>query len=193
MKVILLERVKSLGSVGEIVSVAQGYARNFLLPRKLAVVADKKSENVIKDKQKALAKKIAQEKQEAQAVANKLKGLSIELVKKVGANGKLFGSVTTNDISLELAKKDVDVEKRLLSVDRPVKSVGTYTVTAKLFKDVAETFELKIEADPEQAEKLRKEREALKRREEEQAKAKAEAEALAKAEEEGESEEASEE
>jgi large subunit ribosomal protein L9 len=185
MKVILTEKVKALGTIGEIVNVTAGFARNFLFPKKLAILADEKNSNVLKDKQKALAKKIAVEKNAAEALKKKLDGLTVELIKKVGANGRLFGAVTSQEISKELEKQGVHIERRLIQVDSSIKSLGTYDVKAKLFNDVTATFKLKVAIDAAMAEELKKQQaEAQKRNAEKKAKAeaaKAQAEAEAQA------------
>jgi large subunit ribosomal protein L9 len=174
MKVILVEKVKSLGTIGEIVNVSAGFARNFLFPRKFAILADEKNSNVLKDKQKALAKKIGAEKDAALAVKKKLDGMTVELIKKVGANGRLFGAVTSQDIVKELEKAGVTVERRLLTFDGSIKSLGTYDVKAKLFNDVVAEFKLKIGIDAAMAEELKKQQaEAQKRNAEKKAKAEA--------------------
>jgi large subunit ribosomal protein L9 len=174
MKVILTEKVKALGTIGEIVNVSAGFARNFLFPRKFAILADEKNSNVIKDKQKALAKKISAEKAGAEAVKKKLEGITVELIKKVGANGRLFGAVTSTDISKELEKMGVQIERRLLQFDGSIKSLGTYDVKAKLFNDVVANFKLKVAIDAAMAEELKKQQaEAQKRNAEKKAKAEA--------------------
>jgi large subunit ribosomal protein L9 len=188
MKVILTEKVKALGMIGEIVNVSAGYARNFLFPKKMAVLADEKNSNVLKDKQKALAKKVAAEKGQAEAVKKKLEGVTVEMIKKVGANGRLFGAVTTQEIAKEVEKQTgVVVERRLFSIEGSVKSLGTYDVKVKLFHDVTATFKLKVTIDAAMAEELKKQQaEAQRRNAEKKAKAeaaKAEAEAAANAEE----------
>lgn len=165
MKVILLEKVKSLGNIGEIVNVAEGFARNYLMPRKLALVADAKNANVLKDKQKALGKKVAEEKASAEAIKKKLEGTTIELIKKVGLNGKIFGSVTSQDVSAELEKKGISVERRLITIEGAVKSLGTYDAKARLFgNDVVASFKVKVAIDAAQAEELKRQQaEAAKR------------------------------
>lgn len=180
MKVILLEKVKALGNIGEIVNVAEGFARNYLMPRRLALVADAKNANVLKDKQKALGKKVAEEKAGAEAIKKKLDGTTIELIKKVGLNGKIFGSVTSQDISAELEKKGIIVERRLITIEGAVKSLGTYDAKAKLFgNDVVASFKVKVSIDAAQAEELKKQQaEAAKRNADKKA-AKAAAEAKA--------------
>jgi len=187
MKVILIEKVKALGTIGEIVNVSAGFARNYLYPNKLAILADEKNSNVLKDKQKALAKKIGAEKDLALALKKKLEGVTVELIKKVGANGRLFGAVTSQDIAKELEKQGFSLERRLLTVDGSIKSLGTYDVKAKLFNDVTATFKLKVAIDAAMAEELKKQqaeaqkRNADKKAKADAAKAAAEAEALAAA------------
>jgi large subunit ribosomal protein L9 len=174
MKVILTEKVKALGTIGEIVNVSAGYARNFLFPTKVAILADDKNSNVLKDKQKALAKKISAEKTAAEALKKKLEGITVELIKKVGSNGRLFGAVTSQEIAKELEKAGVAVERRLLSFDGSIKSLGTYDVKVKLFNDVTATFKLKVAIDAAMAEQLKKEQaEAQKRNADKKAKAEA--------------------
>ena len=182
MKVILLEKVKNVGNIGQIVNVAEGFARNFLLPRKFALVDDEKNSNVMKDRQKALSKKIEAEQASAVAIKKKLDGTTVEMIKKVGQNGKLFGSVTTLDVSKELESKGILVERRLINIEGSVKSVGTYDCKARLFgNDVVANFKLKIAIDPVQAEELKKAAAEAAKRNAEKKKAKADAEAAAKA------------
>lgn len=174
MKVILIEKVKALGTIGEIVNVSAGFARNYLYPNKLAILADEKNSNVIKDKQKALAKKIGAEKDAALAQKKKIDGMTIELIKKVGANGRLFGAVTSQDIAKELEKQGVNVERRLISVEGTIKSLGTYDVKVKLFQDVTATLQLKVAIDAAMAEELKRQQaEAQQRNADKKAKAEA--------------------
>lgn len=160
MKVILTENVKSLGNVGDIVNVSAGHARNFLVPRNLAKLADESNKKQIEDYNKMLARKVAEEKKAAEELAKKIAGLKLNFVKKVGGNGKLFGTLTTQEISNELAKQDIIVEKRLLHVTTPIKTIGTFEVEAKLFKGVETTFNVIVEMTPEQAEEMKKKQEA---------------------------------
>jgi large subunit ribosomal protein L9 len=182
MKVILLEKVKNLGNIGQIVQVAEGFARNFLLPRKFALVADGKNSNVLKDRQKALGKKIQAEQAGAVAIKGKLEGLTLEIIKKVGQNGKMFGSVTTQDVSKELETKGITVERRLITIEGSAKNLGTFDSKARLFgNDVVANFKIKVMIDPAQAEELKKQQaEAAKRNADKKA-AKIAAEAAAKA------------
>ena len=164
MKVILTETVRSLGNIGEIVNVSAGHARNFLLPQSLAVFADEGNERALENQKRALGKKITQQKEQAQTTKKQLHDLEIELTKKVGANGKLFGTVTTNELSRELAGRGIDVERRLLSLDSPIKSVGTFSVKAKLFEGVMGEFQVKVDMSPQQREELQKKTGAKKRK-----------------------------
>ncbi|MEC7275403.1 MAG: 50S ribosomal protein L9 [Bdellovibrionota bacterium] len=176
MKVILTEKVASLGNVGEVVNVSAGHARNFLIPNNKAVLADDSNKAQMNHYNKMLAKKVSEEKSAAEAVAKQLNGLNLDLIKKVGSNGRLFGTVTTTELSKILADKGIEVEKRVLSVDNPIKAVGSYTVKAKLFNGVEAEFGVKVEMDPKQAEELKKKAEAAAKKKA----AKAEADAAAK-------------
>lgn len=155
MKVILTEKVKALGGVGETVNVSEGYARNFLIPKRWAVLADATNKKQQAHHDKMLAKKIAAEKTEAEEVAKKLKGLTLEIVKKVGGTGKLFGTVTTSELATLLATKGVELERRVLVLDKAIKTLGSYTVSAKLFKGVDAEFKVNVVIDPKQAEEIK--------------------------------------
>jgi len=160
MKVILTEKVASLGNVGEIVNVSAGHARNFLIPNKKAVLADESNKAQIEHYNKMLGKKVAEEKAAAESVAKQLEGLNMDLVRKVGSNGRLFGTITTTELSKLLAEKGIEVEKRTLTVETPIKTVGSFNVKAKLFSGVEAAFTVKVEMDPKQAEEMKKKAEA---------------------------------
>jgi len=179
MKVILTEKVPSLGTIGEVVKVSAGHARNFLFPKKLAILADEGNKRVMEAHKKKLAKKITAEKNVALELKKQIDGLALEFIKRVGANGKLFGSVTNADLAKELLTKGIEVERRNLVSDRPIKQLGNYTIKAKLFTDVEAVFKVKVSIDEVQAEELKKEQEEARKNK----KAKEEAEAKAKAEE----------
>jgi len=161
MKVILTENVKSLGNVGEIVNVSPGYARNFLYPRSLAILADEKNKKSLADKQKMLAKKVSEQKGAAEEVAKKLNGLTVTLTKKIGGSGKLFGSVTNTELASELEKQGIEVERRQIIIETPIKSAGTFEVKAKIFQGVSAEFKVQIEADAKYAEELKAKAAAL--------------------------------
>ncbi|MBI2522258.1 MAG: 50S ribosomal protein L9 [Bdellovibrio sp.] len=163
MKVILVDRVLHLGNVGEIVNVSNGYFRNFLAPRKLAVYADEKNQKQLDMHKKRLGKKVDEHKKSALATKQQIDGLRLEFVKKVGANGKLFGTVTTVDLARELEAKGISVERRLMVIPNPIKSVGTFDVKVKLFQDVEAKFQVQVVMDPEQAEELKAKSKAAKK------------------------------
>ena len=166
MKVILIENVKTLGNIGEIVNVSTGYARNFLFPRKLAIFADKGNKKVVEDTQRRIARKVDIVKNAAIELKTKLDTVSLEFIKRVAANGKLFGSVSTTDLAKELEKLGIIVEKRLLHTDTAMKALGEYTVKAKLFSGVDASFSVNIIIDPKQIEELKvAQEEAIKRKE----------------------------
>ncbi|MCR3920935.1 MAG: 50S ribosomal protein L9 [Firmicutes bacterium] len=136
MKVILLQDVKNFGTKGEVKEVAEGYARNFLFPRELAVEATGGHLKQLHKQEKLQADKKAKVLQEAQKKAAKLEGMTVEIAMRVGENGRLFGSVTTADLALALKKKGVTVDKRKIDLSEPIKSVGTYPFRVKLHPDV---------------------------------------------------------
>ena len=141
MKVILLEDVKSLGKKGQIVNVSDGYARNFVLPKKVGVEATEKNKNDLK-LQKAHEDKVAAEKlQEAKDLAKKLEGMKIEVKLKAGENGSVFGSVSSKEIA-ECAKKqwDMDLDKKKIVVDTPIRSFGMHEVPIRLHPQVTGTL-----------------------------------------------------
>jgi large subunit ribosomal protein L9 len=162
MKIILTERVKTLGNVGEIVNVTAGFARNYLFPKKLAILADESSSKKVQDYQKRLSKKINEEKKIAEAAKAKLEAMTFEFIKKVGASGKLFGTLTTQEIAAELEKKGFSIERKQIVLDEVIKSVGTFEVKAKLFNDVVAKFKVKVSIDAAQAEELKKQLEEAK-------------------------------
>lgn len=156
MKVILTEKVATLGNVGDVVNVSNGYARNFLFPKKFASIFDESNQKLLNAQKRALAKKIDAQKASAVEMKKKVEGMTLELIKRVGANGKLFGTVTTSELSKELESKGIHVERRLLVLENQIKGLGTFNVKAKLFHDVEANFKVKVAIDPKQAEELKK-------------------------------------
>ena len=140
MKVILQQDVKGQGKKGQMVEVSEGYARNFLLPRKLAVPATADAINTMNLKEKARKAEEARQKAEAEATAEKLKECMVKLTAKAGNGGRLFGAVTTKEIAEALAQQyQLDVPKQKLVLDEPIKSFGTFQVKAKLGYEVSGT------------------------------------------------------
>jgi len=137
MKVILQQDVRGKGKKGQIIEAAEGYARNFLLPQKLAIPATTDSINTVRLKEKAQRAEEARLKALAQETAENLKGITVKLTAKAGSAGRLFGAITTKEISEALAAQhQMDVPKQKLQLDEPIKSFGTFQVKAKLGFDV---------------------------------------------------------
>jgi large subunit ribosomal protein L9 len=132
MEVILLEEIPALGSIGEQVTVRDGYARNYLLPQKLAIPASVKSQRRLEHERRIVGFRLAQAKKDAQAMAAKLANASITIARKVGEQDKLFGSVTAQDIARALADEGIDVDRRKIQLDDPIKLLGVYEVPVKL-------------------------------------------------------------
>jgi large subunit ribosomal protein L9 len=137
MKVILLEDVKNLGKSGDAVNVADGYGRNFLIPRKLALGATPQNQRVFENDAKARAKKQEKEKQEAQALAEKLAALSLTISRVAGEDDKLFGSVTNADVAEALAKEGHKIDKRSIELPEPLKALGIFEVPVRLHAQVS--------------------------------------------------------
>ena len=145
MKVIFNEDVKGQGKKGELKEVSSGYARNYLFPRKLAAEATADTLNAFKLKEKAKAAQIAREKAQAAEYAEKLSAVQVTLRAKAGANGKLFGAVTSQEISDALkAQFDMDIEKNKIVQAEPIKSYGSYTVKAKLGYEITGNINLLV-------------------------------------------------
>ena len=150
MEVILKEDVPKLGSRGEVVKVAEGYGRNFLLPKKLAIEANAANKSVIEQMKAASVRRSAKEKTQAEELAKQFDGLSVSFTRKSGENDQLFGSVTPGDIAEALAKKGFDLDRRKIQVHEPLKTLGEFAVPIKLHKDV--TTHLKVVIEKEAAE-----------------------------------------
>ena len=141
MKVILQQDVKGQGKKGQLIEVSEGYARNFLLPRKLAVLATADAMNTMKLQEKAKKAEEARQKAEAEAIAEKLKTAQVKVTARAGANGKLFGAVTSKEVSDALsAQHSIELAKQKIVLDEPIKSFGTYQLKAKLGHEVSGTI-----------------------------------------------------
>ena len=146
MKVILLQDVKGKGKKGQMLEVSDGYARNFMLPKKLAIEATADAINTMKMNDKATQERIAREKAEALAVSKQLREMMLVVTAKGGGAGRLFGSVTNQEIADALkAKSGITLDKRKIVIADPIKSVGTYTVTCKLGYEINAPLTVKIE------------------------------------------------
>ena len=145
MKVILLQDVKGKGKKGQMLEVSDGYARNFMLPKKLAIEATPDAINTMRMNDKATQERIAREKAEALATANKLREMTVTVTAKGGGNGRLFGSVTNAEIADALAKQGIKLDKRKIVLNETIKNVGTYTATCKLGYEISAPLSVKIE------------------------------------------------
>ena len=146
MKVILLQDVKGKGKKGQMLEISDGYARNFLLPRKLAVEATPDAVNTMRMNDKAAAEKAAKERAEALETSKKLREMTVVVTAKGGGAGKLFGSVTNQEIADALAKSaGIKLDKRKIVISDPIKNVGTYTVQCKLGYEITAPLTVKIE------------------------------------------------
>jgi large subunit ribosomal protein L9 len=142
MEVILKEDVAKLGARGEVVSVAEGYGRNYLLPKKLAVEATKANKAVIGQIKASSVRKLAKEKGDAELLAKQFEGVSLQFGRKAGEHDALFGSVTSSDIAHELEGRGFTIDRRKIELDQPLKSLGEFSVAIKLHKEV--TVEIKV-------------------------------------------------
>ena len=146
MKVILMQDVKGKGKKGQMIEVSDGYARNFMLPRKIAIEATADAVNTMKMNDKATQERIAREKAEALETSKKLREMTLTVKAKGGGAGRLFGSVTNQEIADALAKNaGIKLDKRKIVISDPIKSVGTYTVTCKLGYEINAPLTVKIE------------------------------------------------
>jgi large subunit ribosomal protein L9 len=142
MQIILREDVPSLGKAGDVVKVRDGYARNYLLPRKLAMVADAKNLTAVEVHRKAIEKNTAKTRQGAQEMADRLNQLEVTIAREVGVEDRLFGSVTRMDISEALGKQGFRVDKHLIELEAPIKAIGTFEIPIKLHSDISATLKL---------------------------------------------------
>ena len=145
MKVILLQDVKGKGKKGQLIEVSDGYARNFMLPKKLAIEATADAINTKNMNDKATAERIAKEKAEALATANKLRAMTLTVTAKGGGQGRLFGAVTNAEIAVALEKQGIKLDKRKIVLNENIKNVGTYTATCKLGYEINAPLTVKIE------------------------------------------------
>ena len=146
MKVILLQDVKGKGKKGQMLEVSDGYARNFMLPKKMAIEATPDAINTMRMNDKATQERIAREKAEALEISKKLREMTLTVTAKGGGAGRLFGSVTNQEIADALAKASgIKLDKRKIVISDPIKSVGTYTVTCKLGYEINAPLTVKIQ------------------------------------------------
>ena len=149
MEVILRETIDNLGRAGQVIKVADGYARNYLLPKKLAYIATPGNLKVIEFERQSLLRKETKQKEDAEKLQQMLDKVEITIRRKVGEHNALYGSVTNSDIADELVKKGFEIEKRKIYMEDHIKTVGEFSVPVRLFKDVTAHVKVKVEAEPE--------------------------------------------
>jgi len=150
MKVILKQDLDKLGKMGEVVRVAPGYGRNYLIPKKLAVEATPGNIKIAEIERVAQARRDHREKQAASIVARDLVKLTVSVRRKAGEGGTLYGSVTAIDIAEYLVRHKVDIDKRKIHLDEPIKAVGEYQVPVRLHREVIVPIRVVVEAEPEE-------------------------------------------
>jgi len=144
MKVILKDDVKNMGNMGQIIEVADGYARNYLVPRGLAVEANTKNIKSLEHQKRVIQEKSKKIRNEAQELSNKITTMSLVIKAKAGEEGKLFGSVTTMDIAESLKNEGMEIDKKKISLDEPIKRLGSYTVNIKVHPEVTTQVNLQV-------------------------------------------------
>ncbi len=149
MEVILIQDVEKLGHRGQIVKVADGFGRNYLLPRKMAVAATPQNRKWVEQQRARFLKEEAREKAEAEELAKLMQGAGVVITRKAGEQGTLFGSVTSMDIAEALKAKGYTIDKRKIQLDSPIKVLGEYDVPVKLHPEVTTTVKVKVEAEAE--------------------------------------------
>jgi large subunit ribosomal protein L9 len=147
MEVILKEDISNLGSRGDVVKVAEGYGRNYLLPRKLAIQATAGNKAVITQMKAASVRRSAKEKTQAEELAKQFDGMSVSFQKRAGEHDQLFGSVTSSDIAEAVAKKGINLDRRQIQLHDPLKTLGEFTIPVKLHKEVAAHLKVVIEKE----------------------------------------------
>jgi large subunit ribosomal protein L9 len=149
MEIILRETIDNLGRAGQVVKVADGYARNYLLPKKLAYVATPGNIKVIEAERQSLLRKEAKQKEDAEKLQQMLESVEVTIRRKVGEQDALYGSVTNSDVAEALEKKGFEIEKRKIHMDDHIKTVGEFSIPIRLFKDVTAHIKLKVEPETE--------------------------------------------
>ena len=136
MEVILREDIERVGNRGQVVKVADGYARNFLLPKRLAVAATDANRKIVEQERQAHLRREAKQKSEAEDLAKLIAGVSVTIAQKAGENDQLFGSVTAKDVADALAKQNYTIDRRKVHLEEPIKQLGEFKVPVRLHKDV---------------------------------------------------------
>ena len=149
MEVILKEDVPKLGNRGDVVKVAEGYGRNYLLPKKLAIKASAANKAVIEQMKASALRRSAKEKGDAEALAKQFEGVNLHFTRRAGENDQLFGSVTSSDVAHELEARGFNVDRRKIAVDHPMKSIGEFTIHIHLHREVSVPVKVTITKEAE--------------------------------------------
>ncbi|HEX7088450.1 MAG TPA: 50S ribosomal protein L9 [Vicinamibacterales bacterium] len=152
MEIILREHVENLGRRGDIVKVAPGYARNYLLPRKLALPVTEQNRKLIERERKIAEAREAEERQQAEALATRITALEIVIARRVGETEQLYGSVTSADLAEALAEKGLQIERRKIQLDEPIKALGEHVVPIRLHRDVTAQLHVQVVKQEEEGE-----------------------------------------
>ena len=147
MEIILVQDVANLGYKNDIVKVKDGYGRNYLIPNKLAVIANESNKKQLAENLKQQAKKLAQALADAQALAEKLASTIITLTAKANENGKIFGTITTAQVSEALAAQGIEIDKKVISIDEPIREIGEAVAAARLHREVKAEIKLNVVAE----------------------------------------------
>jgi len=147
MKIILTQDFDELGFAGDIIRVSDGYARNFLIPKEIALEANKKNLKFMDTQKKKIEVKRLKAKEDAEKISEKIKDTIVTIKQKVGDEGKLYGSVTTMDIAAELEKQGIDIDRRKITLDKPIKNLGDYNIPIKLYPEVTSSIKLIVESE----------------------------------------------
>ena len=149
MEIVLLQRIEKLGQMGDVVTVKDGYARNYLLPKNLAKQATPGNLKVVEQQKRKWAMLEQKEKSAAEIVASSVEGVKLEIHKKVGAGGTLYGSVTSHEIADGLTAKGLEIDKRKIELDHPIKSLGVHEIEIRLHREVAAKIQVEVLPDSE--------------------------------------------
>lgn len=160
MKVILQETVEGVGHLGDLLDVSDGYARNFLLPRRKALEANTRNIKALSHVKRVTAEKAKKERLEHEELAKRVSAVSVTITAKVGKDDKMFGSVTSKDVAEGLAEQGHTIDRRKIVLDHPIKELGTFTVSVKLYKDVAASVAVHVVKKEKEKDKEDKEKEA---------------------------------
>ena len=144
MKVVLTQDVKSQGKKGQVIEVSEGYARNFLFAKKLAIPADNAALNDIKNKEAAKKYKIEEDIKAAKALGEKIEATEVVIKASGSADGRMYGSITNKDVAEALSKQGITVDKKKIELSEPIKSFGSYTAVAKLYSEVSAKIKIKV-------------------------------------------------